>query len=113
MKDDELTVEWERLCRQCGQCCFEKWVDEDGTIHPTRIACRFLDIHSRQCRVYHKRFEVGEGCIKLTPDIVETVQWLPADCGYVRHLGKSGPGSESSGPGSKVSGPRLKSRRLK
>jgi len=84
-RDDNkgLQAEWEGLCRQCGQCCFEKWVDEDGTIYPTSIACRFLDIHSRRCRVYHKRFDVGEGCIKLTPEVVETVQWLPEDCGYV------------------------------
>jgi uncharacterized cysteine cluster protein YcgN (CxxCxxCC family) len=81
LKDD-----WEGLCHQCGQCCFEKWVEEDGTIHPTVIACRFLDIHSRQCRVYHKRFEVGEGCLKLTPEVVEVVQWLPEDCGYVVNL---------------------------
>jgi uncharacterized cysteine cluster protein YcgN (CxxCxxCC family) len=33
--------------------------------------------------VYHKRFDVGEGCIKLTPEVVEVVQWLPADCAYV------------------------------
>ena len=109
MKDTEA-AEWEGLCRQCGQCCFEKWVDEDGTIHPTVIACRFLDIHSRQCRVYHKRFDVGEGCIKLTPEVVESVQWLPTDCGYKR---KAGPGYKVPRPGSRVSGPRSRTKRLK
>lgn len=101
MQETESLSEWEALCRQCGQCCFEKWVDEDGTIYPTTIACRFLDIHSRQCRVYHKRFDVGEGCLKLTPELVKTVQWLPDDCGYVRHVRKTGPGSKVTGPGSK------------
>ena len=76
--------QWEALCKRCGQCCFEKWVEGDGTIHPTAIPCRYLDVISRQCKVYHKRLEVGEGCIRLTPEIVEIVQWLPADCGYVR-----------------------------
>ncbi len=75
--------DWEKLCRQCGQCCFEKYVEEDGTIIPTRIPCRHLDIVTRHCRVYNKRFDVGEGCVKLTPEVVETVQWLPPDCGYV------------------------------
>jgi len=77
---------WESLCKRCGQCCFEKWIDADGTIRPTDIACRFLDIVTRECKVYHKRFAVGEGCIKLTPEVVETVQWLPADCAYVEWL---------------------------
>jgi hypothetical protein len=105
MKENRLEAEWEDLCRQCGQCCFEKWVDEDGTIHPTVIACRFLDIHSRQCRVYHKRFEVGEGCIKLTPKVVETVQWLPEDCAYVRNAKKQ---SQVQGPKSKVKNPKMR-----
>lgn len=113
MKNNHLDAVWEGLCRQCGQCCFEKWVDEDGTIHPTSIACRFLDIHSRQCRVYHKRFEVGEGCVKLTPEVVETVQWLPDDCAYVQLASKTGPGLKVPGPGSRVSGPRSKTQRLK
>ena len=75
-------AEWEDLCNRCGQCCFEKWVEEDGTIHPTSIPCRFLDIVSRECKVYHKRLDVGEGCVKLTPEIVAGVQWLPEDCAY-------------------------------
>lgn len=74
--------QWEKLCRRCGQCCFEKWVDGDGTIYPTRVACQHLDVVTRLCRVYPKRFEVGEGCIRLTPEVVATVQWLPEDCGY-------------------------------
>jgi hypothetical protein len=38
--------------------------------------------------------------------VVETVQWLPEDCAYVRQVRKTGPGS-------KVPGPRSKSKRLK
>ncbi|MDY0268323.1 YkgJ family cysteine cluster protein [Trichloromonas sp.] len=84
---EELSPEeWEALCKRCGQCCFEKWVEEDGTIRPTTIPCRFLDIVTRECKVYHKRFEVDEGCVKLTPALVETVQWLPPDCAYVRWM---------------------------
>jgi len=75
-------ADWEQLCRRCGECCFEKWVEEDGTVHPTRIACRHLDIVSRHCRVYHKRFDVGEGCLQLTPSVVAGLRWLPDHCGY-------------------------------
>lgn len=79
-------TEWETLCKRCGECCFEKWIDGDGTIYPTKEACRHLDMITRECRVYHKRLDVGEGCIRLTPEVVETVQWLPQSCGYVEHL---------------------------
>lgn len=78
--------EWENICNQCGQCCFEKWIEGDGRVHVTPIPCRYLDVVTRQCKVYHKRFKVGEGCIKLTPEIVKTLNWLPEDCGYVRYL---------------------------
>ncbi|HKK00848.1 MAG TPA: hypothetical protein VJ955_01660 [Desulfuromonadales bacterium] len=87
---------WEALCRRCGQCCFEKWVDGDGTIHPTKIPCRFLDLFSRECTVYEKRFDVGEGCVRLTQERVEVIQWLPDDCAYVRKMrGEMGEGSEN------------------
>ena len=102
----EGDAEWESLCRRCGECCFEKWVEGDGTVHPTTIACRHLDIHSRECRVYHKRFEVGEGCMLLTPEVVASVRWLPDECGYVQH-------AQKSAPGPKVSGPRSKTRKRK
>jgi len=41
-----------------------------------------LDIVSRECRVYSKRLEVGEGCVKLTPDLVAKADWLPEHCTY-------------------------------
>ena len=88
---------WEKVCRRCGECCFEKWIDEDGTIYPTATACRYLDIVTRACRVYHKRFDVGEGCVKLTPDLVAAVQWLPEDCGYRNWLGTQSSTSSSKG----------------
>lgn len=88
---------WEELCHRCGQCCFEKWVEEDGRVRPTSIACRHLDIVSRHCRVYHKRFEVGEGCIQLTPEVVANVTWLPADCGYRQWLLQASPLAPNQG----------------
>ena len=78
---------WEDLCLRCGQCCFEKFIDGSRIIH-TRIACRHLDIVTRECRVYDKRFSVGEGCVQLTPEVVRNVKWLPLDCAYVRHADK-------------------------
>ena len=73
---------WEDICQRCGLCCFEKWIDERDRIVTTDVPCRHLDIVTRECRVYYKRFEVGEGCVKLTPEVVATVNWLPELCAY-------------------------------
>lgn len=73
---------WEESCHRCGLCCFEKSVDLKGRFVTTKTPCRHLDIISRECRVYEKRLDVGEGCVKLTPDIVRKADWLPADCAY-------------------------------
>jgi uncharacterized protein len=73
---------WENICRQCGECCFEKWIDADGGIVTTQISCRYLDIVTRRCKVYHKRLEVDEGCVNLTPELVAAVDWLPENCAY-------------------------------
>ena len=77
---------WERICRRCGLCCFEKSVDASGHFRITRIPCRYLDIISRECRVYEKRLEVGEGCVSLTPEVVRHADWLPETCAYREKL---------------------------
>lgn len=73
---------WEEACRRCGLCCFEKSVDLRGRFVTTKIPCRHLDIISRECRVYVKRLDVGEGCVKLTPEVVKRADWLPEGCAY-------------------------------
>jgi uncharacterized cysteine cluster protein YcgN (CxxCxxCC family) len=75
--------EWETLCRGCGSCCFEKIEDERGTIFYTLKACRYLDVDTRQCRIYDKRFTINPDCVKLTAELVPTLRWLPRECGYV------------------------------
>ena len=82
MRDEMTTRAWEALCRRCGQCCFEKTAKKSGGYRVSQKSCRFLDIHSRQCRVYHKRLATGEECLKLTPERVAEADWLPADCAY-------------------------------
>ncbi|HEY5523463.1 MAG TPA: YkgJ family cysteine cluster protein [Desulfuromonadaceae bacterium] len=76
--------DWDSSCLQCGRCCFEKIEDERGNIFYTMTACRFLDVVSRQCKIFERRFEINPGCIKLTPELVQTLRWLPRDCGYHR-----------------------------
>ncbi|HXE95375.1 MAG TPA: YkgJ family cysteine cluster protein [Dongiaceae bacterium] len=74
--------DWDSRCLQCGRCCFEKIEDERGTIFYTQTACRFLDVSSRECKIFERRFEINPDCVKLTPDLVKTLRWLPRDCGY-------------------------------
>lgn len=73
---------WDNLCRRCGMCCFEKIEDERGNIFYTQTPCRYLDVVSRHCKIFERRFEICSSCIKLTPELVQTLRWLPPDCGY-------------------------------
>lgn len=84
MTDDMIENErWESRCRGCGECCFEKIEDDNGTIFYLLTACRYLDVVTRQCRIYDNRFAINPECVKLTPELVPTLRWLPRDCGYV------------------------------
>ena len=79
--DDE---KWDSYCNQCGLCCFEKIEDERGNIFYTQTPCRHLDVISRECQIFERRFEIYSSCVKLTPELVRTLRWLPPDCGYRR-----------------------------
>lgn len=78
----EEDQEWDSRCRQCGKCCFEKIEDERGNLFYTLTACRFLDVISRECKIFDRRFEINPSCVKLTPELVRTLRWLPLECGY-------------------------------
>lgn len=73
---------WDALCLRCGRCCFEKIEDERGRVTYTTTACRYLDLDSRQCKIFENRFRINRECIALTPELVRTLDWLPDDCGY-------------------------------
>jgi uncharacterized cysteine cluster protein YcgN (CxxCxxCC family) len=81
------STEWENLCKKCGTCCFEKIEDENGTILFTRTPCRYLDVATRNCKIYDRRFEIYPDCIKLTEDLVKELSWLDDDCAYRRKFG--------------------------
>ena len=83
--DNEQT--WEAICEQCGLCCFEKIENENGTIFFTSTPCRYLDITTRQCKIYDRRFDINPECVKLTPETVRKIRWLHDECGYVKLLG--------------------------
>jgi hypothetical protein len=78
---------WEAICEKCGLCCFEKIENEAGAIFFTRTPCRYLDITSRLCKIYDRRFEINPGCVKLTPELARNLHWLHNGCGYKKLLG--------------------------
>src|SRR5882757_2131468 len=80
----EMTsAEWESLCDGCGRCCLVKLEDEDdGTIYFTDVGCRLLDGSACRCRDYENRTAQVDDCVRLTPENVGSLNWLPPTCGY-------------------------------
>ena len=83
---EELTeTEWEALCDGCGRCCLMKLEDEDtGDIYTSDVRCRLLDGESARCTDYADRLRLVPDCIKLTPENVRTISWIPPSCAYRR-----------------------------
>jgi uncharacterized cysteine cluster protein YcgN (CxxCxxCC family) len=76
-------AQWEALCDGCGKCCVHKLEDEEtGELFSTNVACKLLDRHSGRCSNYrHRRAFVPE-CVRLTPKLAGTLDWLPETCAY-------------------------------
>ena len=75
--------EWEMLCDGCGKCCLSKLEDEDtGDIYWTSVGCRLLDPHTCRCRDYANRLDRVADCIRLTPQNLAAISWLPQSCAY-------------------------------
>lgn len=83
---EEMTPrEWESLCDGCGLCCLIRFEDEDtGEIIPTRVHCKLFDSESCACSNYADRKRHVPDCIKLTPQNVDTLKWMPLSCAYRR-----------------------------
>ncbi len=77
--------EWESLCDGCARCCLVKLEDEDsGAIHFTDIGCKLLDAKTCRCLDYKRRRRRVRDCVKLTPEGVRALAWLPKTCAYRR-----------------------------
>ena len=76
-------AEWESLCDGCARCCLVKLEDEEtGEIAYTDVGCTLLDAKSCRCRDYPGRQARVPDCVRLTPDVVGALHWLPPTCAY-------------------------------
>jgi hypothetical protein len=84
-------TQWESLCDGCGKCCVHKLEDDEtGEVFPTNVACRLLDPRTALCKDYPNRKAHVPECVRLTPKVLETIEWLPASCAYLRVHRKQG-----------------------
>lgn len=86
--------EWESLCDGCGKCCLVQLEDEDsGERCFTDLACKYFNVEQGGCTVYEQRSQKMPGCVKLTPQNLADVYWLPSTCAYrLLQEGKALPG---------------------
>jgi len=79
------TEQWESLCDGCAQCCLVKLEDdESGEVFYTDVACYLLDQDACTCGDYQQRCVLVPDCVKLTPENLESLSWMPDDCAYRR-----------------------------
>ncbi len=77
------TAQWEALCDGCGKCCLHKLEDEETSqFFPTNVACRLLNRRSGRCSDYQHRHDFVPDCIRLTPEKLTELAWLPPTCAY-------------------------------
>jgi uncharacterized cysteine cluster protein YcgN (CxxCxxCC family) len=75
--------EWESLCDGCGKCCLHKIEDfVSAKISYTNVACRLFDSEQCRCTDYANRTTKVPDCVKLTPENISTLRWMPSTCAY-------------------------------
>ena len=81
--EDMTPQQWDSLCDGCARCCLAKLECEDtGDIAYTAVGCRLLDAETCRCTDYGNRSERVPDCVRLTPEAVRTLDWLPPTCAY-------------------------------
>ena len=77
------TEEWESLCDGCGKCCVVLLQDADtDRVWRTDVGCKLLNLKTVRCSDYADRHAKVPGCVKLSPDNVGNLSWMPDTCAY-------------------------------
>lgn len=82
-----LTEEWEKVCHNCGKCCFDKSISQKGKIFINyNKPCQHLTFLGKasRCAVYAKRFDECKECNTI-PEAVSK-RYLPHDCPYTKSV---------------------------
>lgn len=79
---DMTDSQWESLCDGCAKCCQIQLEDEEGTRATTNVVCHYLDQSSCQCTCYGDRTVKVPQCLKLTPNNLDSIEWMPDTCAY-------------------------------
>ena len=75
--------QWESLCDGCAKCCLVKLIDsETEALSFTNVACHLLDTQSCRCQDYQNRQIRVPDCVRLTPDTLDSLDWMPSTCTY-------------------------------
>lgn len=74
--------EWESLCDGCGKCCLIQLQDDTGVRATTSVVCKYMDAERCSCTVYKERTSLVPTCLKLGPDNIDEIDWMPDTCAY-------------------------------
>jgi uncharacterized cysteine cluster protein YcgN (CxxCxxCC family) len=56
--------------------------EETGDMYHTNVLCQYYDTDKKRCKVYEKRCVLVPNCVKLTPDNVDKLAFMPKTCAY-------------------------------
>lgn len=76
-------MDWENICTNCGKCCLIKLqFDGEEEVCYTNLVCKHFDHNTCKCTIYETRTTIVPECLKLTPDNVAQISWMPKTCAY-------------------------------
>jgi uncharacterized cysteine cluster protein YcgN (CxxCxxCC family) len=81
---------WEKLCCKCGVCCYKKKIVDGLWKIDFNDPCEYMELQSKTCMIYEKRFEMCRDCKKMTIIKALFADFLPDNCGYVQFFERLG-----------------------
>ena len=79
---DMNRTEWESICDGCGKCCQIQLQDDAGQRATTNVVCRYMDMKTCSCTEYQERTKLVPTCLRLTPENLDEIDWMPDSCAY-------------------------------
>jgi len=81
--EEMSNVEWEACAMAARAAAWKSSRTRDTSkIYFTHVSCKLLDAGRCTCKDYPNRSDKVPDCVRLTPENVRTLNWLPPSCGY-------------------------------